>query len=199
VDDATDSPPNREYYDDIREFIRDWEAYWDKQKPSPSAILRRAARVANDAAVAIDMQLGRIRDGFHSKDPDTQWNVFIEIEFLISSFWKMRLAGKLARSVMGQSWPALREFDSALPHLKPMRDVMEHIDEYGRDADGRARRHYHPRTGQLIGRRYLHSQMSYSYKSFSWLGGTVEFGPARITSLQLLSAVRTARDGFAES
>jgi hypothetical protein len=55
---VTDSPPNREDYDDSREFIRDWENYWDNQKPSPSAIVRRAASVANDAAVAIDMQLG---------------------------------------------------------------------------------------------------------------------------------------------
>ncbi len=183
----------------IRKFIRDWENYWDNQKPKPSAILRRAASVANDAAVAIEMQLGRIRDGFASRDPDAFWTVQIDIEFLISSLWKMRLAGKLARSVLGQSWTALSEFDRALPHLKLMRDVMEHIDEYGRDADGRARRHYHARTGQLVGRRYLHSQMSHSDKSFNWLGGTLEFDPARVASLQLLSAIREARDGFADN
>ncbi|WP_139813681.1 hypothetical protein [Mycobacterium simiae] len=152
--------------------------------------------MANDAAVAIDMQLERIREGYRRGDPDALRTVQIDTEFLISSLWKMRLAGKLARSVMGQAWTALSEYDRALPHLKLMRDVMEHIDEYGGDADGRARRHDHPRSGQHIGRRYLHSQMSHSDESFNWLGGTVEFGPARVASLQLLSAIRTARDGF---
>lgn len=194
VDDAAESAPKRENYADIRDFIRDWENYWDQAKPSTSAILRRAAIVANDAAAAIEMQIGRIRESFRSRDQEVLDTVLIDIEFLISSLWKMRQAGKLTLSVMGQSWTALSEFDTALPHLKLMRDVLEHIDEYGRDADGRARRHRHPRTGQLIGRRYLHSQMSYGDTSFNWLGGTLEFHRAREVAFELLSAIRTARD-----
>jgi hypothetical protein len=190
-------PPRREDYSDIRAFIRDWERYWDQVKPTPSAILRRADMVANDAALAIDMQLARIRDGFRSKDPDTVWNVFIDIEFLISSLWKMRLAGKLALSVTGRSWTALRDFDVAVPNLKLMRDVMQHLDEYGRD--GGTRRHFNPRTGQLIGRRYLHSQISFSDKSFNWLGGALDFDQAHNASLQLLSAIRKARADTGEN
>lgn len=153
--------------------------------------------VANDAALAIDMQLGRIRGGFHSKDPDTVWNVLIDIEFLISSLWKMRLAGKLALSVTGRSWTALHDFDVAVPNLKLMRDVMQHLDEYGRDGD--SRRHLNPRTGQLVGRRYLHSQTSFDDQSFNWLGGTLDFDQAHGASLQLLSAIRKARADFGEN
>jgi hypothetical protein len=105
-----DSAPKREHYRDIREFIRDWDNYWDNVKPSRSAMLRRPAMVANDAAAAIDLQIGRIRDGLHSRDPDAVWTAFIDVEFLISSLWKMRLAAKLTRSVMGQSWAGLRDF-----------------------------------------------------------------------------------------
>ena len=58
-----ESTPKREDYADVRAFIAAHEAYWDGVRPSRSAILSRAARLANDAAVAIDMQLGRIHDG----------------------------------------------------------------------------------------------------------------------------------------
>jgi len=53
------SAPKREDYDDIRDFIRDWETYWDQTEPTGLAVLVRAAMVADDAAVAVDMQLGR--------------------------------------------------------------------------------------------------------------------------------------------
>ncbi|WP_157746184.1 hypothetical protein [Mycobacterium marseillense] len=139
----------------------------------------------------VEIQLGRIRDGHRSKDPDAVWTVFIDIEFLISSLWKMRLAGNLALSVTAQSWTALHDFDVAVPNLKLMRDVMQHLDEYGRDGDGR--RHRNPRSSQLIGRRYLHSQMSFDDHSFNWLGGALDFDQAHNASLQLLSALREAR------
>jgi hypothetical protein len=108
------SAPKREDYDDIRDFIRDWETYWDQTEPTGLAVLVRAAMVANDAAVAVEMQLGRIREGLRSRDPDAFWEVLIDVEFPISSLWKVRLAGNLARSVMGQTWTALREFDTAV-------------------------------------------------------------------------------------
>lgn len=195
MDDAIESAPQRADYLDTRDFIRDWENYWDHVKPSASALLARSARLANDATVAIDMQIGRIRDSFHSRDPDVTWTAFIDIEFLISSLWKMRLAGKLAQSVMGPSWTALGEFDAAIPHLKLMRDVMQHIDEYGQDGDGR--RHLSPCTGRRIGRRLLHSQMRFGNNGFNWLGGTLDFDQAHDASLLLLSAIRTARDDAA--
>jgi len=75
---------------------------------------------------------------------------------------------------MGPSWTALQEFDQVLPDLKLMRDVAQHIDEYGRDGDNR--RHSNPTTGQRVGRRSLHV-MSLGDLSFNWLGGTIDFRP----------------------
>jgi hypothetical protein len=73
-----------------------------------------------------------------------------------------------------------------------MRDVMQHVDEYGRDGAGR--RHFHPRTGRQIGRRSLHSQMGFGENSFHWLGDTIDFDRARTASFELMSAIRAARD-----
>jgi hypothetical protein len=184
------SAPKLEDYADIREFLRDWETYWDQTKPTGRAILERAARLANDAAVAVEMQLGRIREGLRSGDPDAFWKVLIDVEFLIASLWKMRLAGKLAQPVMGQKWSALREFDTAVPDLKLMRDVMQHVDEYGRDDAGR--------HDKRVGRRSLHT-MQFGERSFSWLGGTIDFDRARAASVELRSAIRAARDQAGQS
>ena len=92
---------------------------------------------------------------------------------------------------MGPSWTALQEFDQVLPDLNLMRDVAQHIDEYGRDGDNR--RHSNPTTGQRVGRRSLHV-MSLGDLSFNWLGGTIDFDRARKASYALLSAIHTARD-----
>jgi hypothetical protein len=40
---------------------------------------------------------------------------------------------------------ALREFDGAIPDLKLMRGLIQHLDDYGRDG---SRWHQHPHTGQ---------------------------------------------------
>lgn len=183
--------PDRADYDDVREFLHAWETHWDQTPPSGPAILRRAARLANDAAAAVDLQLGRIRAEVDSADPDAFWTALIDAEFLVASLWKTRLAGRLAQWVQGEDWAGLREFDQALPDLKRMRDVTQHVDEYGRDAE--SRRHDHPRTGQRVGRRSLHSQMSIGRESFCWLGGTIDFAQARDAAFALLAAIRAVR------
>jgi hypothetical protein len=45
VDDAMKSAPDRADYVDIRDFIRDWDNYWDQVKPSASALLARAGAI----------------------------------------------------------------------------------------------------------------------------------------------------------
>ena len=194
--DPSTSAPRRENFNDVREFFRAHEAYWDQAEPTKSNILIRAARLANDAVVAVDMQLERIRSGLRSRDPDALWKVPIDIEFLVASLWKARLAAYLARSAIGPSWTALDEFNTAVPDLKLMRDVIQHVDEYGRDGDGR--RHRNPYTGERIGRRWLHT-MQLGDKSFGWLGGIIDFDGARAASFNLLLAIRAARDETADT
>ncbi len=71
-----------------------------------------------------------------------------------------------------------------------MRDVAQHIDEYGRDGDNR--RHCNPITGQRVGRRSLHV-MSLRDLPFNWLGAPL-ISTAGKASDALLSAIHTTRD-----
>ena len=78
-----ESAPKREDYADLRAFVAAHEAYWDGVSPGRSAILSRAARLANDAAVAIDMQLWRIHDELGGGDPDALWKALVDVDFLV--------------------------------------------------------------------------------------------------------------------
>lgn len=130
-------PPKREDYTDNREFIRDQEAYWDSAVPTNAAVPQRAARLGNDAMMAIRLQLNRIEAGPSQRNEDGYWEVFIDVDFLIAALWRMRQAGVLAKSRIGRWWAPLNAFDRALPHLKLMRDVNQHIAEYSIDGNGR--------------------------------------------------------------
>lgn len=142
-------PPKREDYADIREFIRDHEAYWESTVPTNAAVLQRAARLGNDAMMAIRMQLDRIEAGPSQHGEDGYWAVFIDVDFLIAALWRIRQAGVLAKSRIGRWWAPLDAFDRALHDLKLMRDVSQHISEYGIDGDGRQA--INPRTVKPMG------------------------------------------------
>ncbi|KRQ31312.1 hypothetical protein [Mycobacteroides abscessus] len=180
-----DDAPQREDYEDVREFIRDHDAYWNAATPTKLAVLQRAARLANDAAMAIKMQFDRIDGGPMAGDPDGFWKALIDVDFLIAALWRLHLAGRLAQSALGGRWVPLEEFNAALPDLKLMRDVTQHIHEYGTDFD---RRH-----NPNVGRRALEVK-SLGKEAFNWLGGTLDFNKAAEASSALLSAIRAARD-----
>jgi hypothetical protein len=183
-------PPKREDYTDTREFIRDHEAYWDSAVPTNAAVLQRAARLGNDAMMAIRLQLDRIEAGPSQPSDDGYWAVFIDVDFLIAALWRMRQAGVLAKSRIGRWWAPLNAFDQALPHLKLMRDVSQHIAEYGIDGDGR--KAINPRTGKPVGRRAL--EVKSLGDTFGWLGGQLDLTAADTASMTLLNAIRTERD-----
>jgi hypothetical protein len=83
-----------------------------------------------------------------------------------------------------------RWFDQALPHLKLMRDVSQHIAEYGIDGDGR--KAINPRTGKPVGRRAL--EVKSLGDTFGWLGGELDLTAADTASMTLLNAIRAERD-----
>lgn len=82
---------------------------------------------------AINLQCRRLR----SPEPEDE-NGFVlrkwaDFDFLIVALTRFRRAVKLAANIPeihSEVITALKEFDSALPHLKKMRDVAEHIDDY---------------------------------------------------------------------
>ncbi|QQG97139.1 hypothetical protein HBE99_10095 [Mycobacteroides chelonae] len=183
-------PPKPEDYADIREFIRDHEAYWDSAVPTKAAVLQRAARLGNDAMMAIRIQLDRIAAGPSQHGEDGYWGVFIDVDFLITALWRMRQAGVLAKSRIGRWWAPLDAFDRALPDLKLMRDVSQHISEYGIDGDGR--KAINPRTGKPVGRRAL--EVKSLGDTFGWLGGELDLTATDTASITLLNAIRAERD-----
>lgn len=175
-------PPDRADHFDIREH----EAYWDQRTPTPQAIADRAALLANDASAAIDLQIGRIRGWFDTGNADDLWKAFIDAEFLIAALWRMRVAGNLAHQAVGSPrWSPVDRFDQALPDLKRMRDVSQHIDAYGRD--------YAKRKHSDVGRRALHTSRI-SPEQFHWLGCTLNFDLARTAAFALLADIRGVRD-----
>lgn len=186
----SDTPPKREDYTDIREFIRDHEAYWDSAAPTNAAVLQQAARLGNDAMMAIRMQLDRIEAGPSQLGEDGYWAVFIDVDFLIAALWRMRQAGMLAKSRIGRWWTPLDAFDRALPDLRLMRDVSQHIAEYGIDGDGR--KAINPRTRKPLGRRAL--EVKSLGDTFGWLGGELDLTASETASMTLLNAIRTERD-----
>jgi hypothetical protein len=104
-------------------------------KPNAGATYERARRLANLAVWSIDLQCRRLR----SAEPEDSTFVlrrWADFGFLVVSLIRLRRAAQLAASlpnVQPLILPAIECFDAALPGLKAMRDVAEHIDDYALD------------------------------------------------------------------
>jgi hypothetical protein len=90
----------------------------------------------------------------------------------------VELAAKVPE-ISQQMRVALKTFDAALPHLKKMRDVAEHIDEYATD-DGRDR---------SISRKSLEVASS-DGEVWEWLGFEMDAGRALSASATLFGALK---------
>ena len=111
-----------------------------KIKTTAVATYERARRLTNLSLWSISLQCCSLR----SSDPEDDGFVLrkcVDFNFLIVALTRFRSAAKLAANIpaiMSEVETALKEFDSALPDLKKMRDVAEHIDDYaieqGREA-----------------------------------------------------------------
>jgi hypothetical protein len=106
-------------------------------KPSPAAIIERAYSLANEAMFTIAMQRRRLR----SVEPEDGKFVFrwwADLQFMILALNRLRLAALVAGKARGvKIGAALKNYDAALPLLKSMRDVGEHIDVYAVDSSKR--------------------------------------------------------------
>jgi hypothetical protein len=152
-------------------------------EPTDAAILERAQSLANEALHMVGLQRRRLR----SEEPEDQAFVFrqwADMQFLVVSLRRLRLAGQLAaRSDSGRApvKAALREFDNALPDLRKMRNVGEHIDEYAVEA-GRDRE---------VDRRQLQVG-SFDGTTFIWVGGKIDVDQAFKAARHLYEEIRTA-------
>lgn len=101
-------------------------------EPSDDVILERARSLANQTANAIYVQIERCNAT--AEDP---WQTLYDAQFLIEALWRFRRAVAIAKSVRAASPDVVllvENFDAALPGLRRMRNVLEHVDDYAIDA-----------------------------------------------------------------
>jgi hypothetical protein len=127
------------------------------------------------------------RRRLQSNEPEDETFIFrrwADFQFLIVSLRRLRLAALLAAKcetnrVAIES--AINEFDEALPDLRKMRNVGEHIDEYAIE-EGRDR---------SVSRLALQAG-SFDNVALDWLGGGVDAGEALVAAEALHSAIKAA-------
>lgn len=139
-----------------------------------------ARRLANQALWTVDLQRRRLS----SEDPEDEnfilrrWSDF---HFFIVALTRLRRAAELAAKVpaVGEGLrSALNTFDAALPHLKRMRDVAEHVDDYALDGG----------KDRSISRKTLEVASSDGDK-WQWLGFELDAGTALSASVALFAAI----------
>ncbi len=125
------------------------------------------------------------RRRLQSNEPEDETFIFrrwADFQFLIVSLRRLRLAALLATSsetnrVAIES--AIGEFDEALPDLRKMRNVGEHIDEYAIE-EGRDR---------SVSRLALQAG-SFDTVTLDWLGGRLDADEALVAAEALHGAIK---------
>lgn len=103
--------------------------------PSDAATMERALRFANVAMFTIALQRRRLKS-VEPEDERFAFRWWADFEFLITALRRMRRSAELATkapSVRIEVEAAIAEFDAAVPSLLPMRNVLEHIEDFGVD------------------------------------------------------------------
>ena len=156
-------------------------------KPDETAIYERARRLANLSLWTIDMQRRRI----NSDEPEDDKFVlrkWADFHFLIVALTRLRRSAVLAtkaKTIEQKIKIALKEFDSALPNIKKMRDVAEHIDDYAVDSG----------KDKNISRKSLEVGII-DGETWHWLGFEINTKHALKASSQLFKAIKESRTLF---
>lgn len=186
-------PPQPEEYASVSDYIRASDSYHDSREPSALQVIDRAVRLGSNALYAIDLQIRRIASS-EPEDEEFLFRPWMDIQYLIYTFWRMRLAGRAAARKASDDpslVAAVAAFDRQIPHLKAMRDVAQHLDDYILDS---SQRRTTRRSGDSrpVGRRQLEVG-AWSMDSFHWLGMELRFAESRQAAAELYSSLRAAR------
>jgi hypothetical protein len=181
--------PSFDGFSSAEAYLKAHEEFHDSRTPSRLQVLDRATRLGGNAMRAVDLQIRRIRT-VEPEDEDWIARKWTDFQFLILALWGVRQAGQLGQHVEPELTAALTAFDRACPDLATMRNVSQHLDEYGIDGKGRRQKRS---DGYLIGRRSLEVG-SWDEDRFIWLDRVLEVTQAREAAVSLYSAIRTARD-----
>jgi hypothetical protein len=153
----------------------------NSMKPSDAAIYERARRLANQALWTVDLQCRRLKS-VEPEDDEFVLRKWGDFHFLIVSLTRLRRAAELALKVPTineRIRAALEPFDIALPNLKKMRDVAEHIDEYAVDSG----------KDRSISRKSLEVSVV-DGDEWEWLRYGINAGEALSASVALFDALR---------
>jgi hypothetical protein len=113
-----------------------------------------------------------------------------DFDFLIVALTRLRRAAKLAASIpeiQPAVSAALKEFDAALPHLKKLRNVAEHVDEHAVD---------HGRERSIKRQALEVSSLSMDGSTLEWLGHKLNSDDALKAGQKLFDAIREASAVF---
>ena len=158
-------------------------------KPTVGATYERARRLANVAMWAIEVQCRRL-ESVEPEDATFVLRRWTDFDFLIVALTRLRRAARLAARIpqlQASLGAALAQFDRALPDLKKMRDVAEHIDDYALD-QGRQR---------AVARHSLEvSTMEAEGPTLHWLQARLNAREASEASRTLFAAVKDASHLF---
>lgn len=147
-----------------------------------AALLVRAKSLCNEAMFAVDLQHERLKNKTVADDVQF-FHKWADIQFLIVALRRLRRAASIAGRVASckpNVDTALAAFDAALPHLRTMRNVGEHIDDYANDS--KARR-------EKVARGEL-QVVQWDDSHVRWLGGELDFGVALDTASRLNTAIK---------
>jgi hypothetical protein len=148
--------------------------------PSKPVISERAKSFSSEACFMIALQRRRLQE------PDPMDDTFVfrcwaDLQFLVIALRRLRRAAELAKSVCGVEGSlegALSEFDRALPGLRKMRDVGEHIDDYAR---GQGYRKDVDRRQVQVG--------TWDGRVFKWLDNELDIDGALLAAEKLFHAL----------
>jgi hypothetical protein len=127
------------------------------------------------------------------REPEDDAFVFrrlADFDFLIVALVRLRRAAMIGARIPETKQiisAAIEAFDAALPGLKKLRDVAEHIDEYAVDS-GRDR---------SVSRKELETSFPTEDLTLNWLGQTINAGEALHASQALFAAIQSASAAFA--
>lgn len=166
----------------MQDFVDAYEAFHDGRQPTNQATLDRAVRLASESMRAVNLQVRRVR-GSEPEDDEWLFRAWMDLQFLIVALWRLRLVGHLAARIDVGVRKALDVFNRAIPDLKLMRDVAQHLDEYAIDAGHQT----------CVGRRSLEVGRL-NTDEFHWLGGTLNLPQAQQAVEVLYLSIKQARD-----
>lgn len=164
------------------------------ERPSDGATYERARRLANSAMWTVALQHRRLKTD-ESEDGQFLFRRWADFQFLIVALSRLHQSAMLASkvpSIASAMKNAISEFDYAIPKLKNMRDVAEHIDDYAIDEG----------NDRTVSRKSLEVG-AIDDSSLNWLGYQLNADSALVAAEKLFKEIQdvataVARDSTVE-